>query len=62
MQEYGVDATRLALADAGDSLLDANFEATTANACILKLTKEEVSELHSTCEVKQKCGMKMTFV
>lgn len=41
-QEYGADATRLALADAGDTLLDANFAADTANACILRLTKEQV--------------------
>mmetsp|Transcript_46688 Transcript_46688/g.91875 ORF Transcript_46688/g.91875 Transcript_46688/m.91875 type:complete len:1069 (-) Transcript_46688:57-3263(-) len=41
-EEYGADATRLALADAGDGLLDANFEGSTANSCILRLTKEEV--------------------
>jgi leucyl-tRNA synthetase len=34
---YGVDATRFALADAGDSLDDANFDETVANAAILKL-------------------------
>lgn len=39
---YGADATRLALADSGDTLLDANFAGDTANACILRLTKEEV--------------------
>ncbi|KAF9585390.1 cytosolic leucyl tRNA synthetase [Lunasporangiospora selenospora] len=37
VEKYGADATRLALADAGDSGEDANFEDTTANACILKL-------------------------
>jgi leucyl-tRNA synthetase len=37
IQEYGSDATRVALADAGDSLDDANFERTVANAAILKL-------------------------
>ncbi|KAG0231025.1 cytosolic leucyl tRNA synthetase [Actinomortierella wolfii] len=37
VDKYGADATRLALADAGDSGEDANFEDTTANACILKL-------------------------
>lgn len=31
---------RWALADAGDALDDANFETTTANAAILRLTKE----------------------
>lgn len=40
--EYSADATRFALADAGDGLEDANFERKSANAAILKLTKEEV--------------------
>lgn len=31
---------RWALADAGDGMDDANFETTTANAAILRLTKE----------------------
>jgi len=39
--EYSADATRFALADAGDGLEDANFERKSANAAILKLTKEE---------------------
>ncbi|KAJ1741632.1 cytosolic leucyl tRNA synthetase [Coemansia sp. RSA 989] len=34
---YGADATRLSLADAGDSVEDANFEESTANAAILHL-------------------------
>ncbi|KAJ2475130.1 cytosolic leucyl tRNA synthetase, partial [Coemansia sp. RSA 2131] len=34
---YGADATRLTLADSGDSIEDANFEETTANAAILHL-------------------------
>ncbi|KAJ2686148.1 cytosolic leucyl tRNA synthetase, partial [Coemansia spiralis] len=34
---YGADATRLTLADAGDSIEDANFEESTANAAILHL-------------------------
>lgn len=34
---YGVDTTRFAIADAGDSLDDANFDETVANAAILKL-------------------------
>jgi leucyl-tRNA synthetase len=40
-KEYSADATRFALADAGDGLEDANFERKSANAAILKLTKEE---------------------
>lgn len=34
---HGVDATRFALADAGDSLDDANYDEQVANAAILKL-------------------------
>ncbi|GAA5885136.1 hypothetical protein JCM16303_005871 [Sporobolomyces ruberrimus] len=35
--KFGADATRVTLADAGDSIEDANFEETTANAAILRL-------------------------
>ncbi|ETO23305.1 Leucyl-tRNA synthetase, partial [Reticulomyxa filosa] len=41
IQLYGADATRLALADAGDGLEDANFSKDVANAAVLKLTKLE---------------------
>ncbi|KAF9947274.1 cytosolic leucyl tRNA synthetase [Modicella reniformis] len=37
VEKYGADATRLAMADAGDSGEDANFEDGTANAAILRL-------------------------
>ncbi|OMH85857.1 putative leucine-tRNA ligase, cytoplasmic [Zancudomyces culisetae] len=37
VEKYGADATRVALADAGDGLEDANFEESTANAAILRL-------------------------
>lgn len=37
MEKYGVDASRMTLADAGDGLDDANFADDTANAAILKL-------------------------
>ena len=40
INEYSADATRFALADAGDGLEDANFEKKSVNAAILKLTKE----------------------
>jgi leucyl-tRNA synthetase len=36
-EKFGADATRLALADAGDAIEDANFEEKTANAAILRL-------------------------
>ena len=38
--EYGADAVRMALADAGDLMDDANFEYSVANSAILRLTKE----------------------
>ena len=38
--EYSADAMRVALADAGDAMDDANFERSTANGAILRLTKE----------------------
>ena len=37
LQKYGADASRIALADAGDSIDDANFTDTVANSAILKL-------------------------
>ncbi|KAK4952227.1 cytosolic leucyl tRNA synthetase [Elasticomyces elasticus] len=43
--KFGADATRIALADAGDGIEDANFEESVANATILKLY-----ELKKWCE------------
>ncbi|KAF4552748.1 Leucine--tRNA ligase [Elsinoe fawcettii] len=43
--KFGADATRIALADAGDGIEDANFEESVANASILKLF-----ELRKWCE------------
>jgi isoleucyl-tRNA synthetase len=37
VKKYGADATRIALADAGDAIEDANFEETVANSSILRL-------------------------
>lgn len=37
IEKFGVDATRITLADAGDGLDDVNFETDIANATILKL-------------------------
>ncbi len=39
VQEYTADAMRLALADAGDGMEDANFVHDTADKDILRLTK-----------------------
>ncbi|KAG5179721.1 leucyl-tRNA synthetase [Tribonema minus] len=41
IERFSADATRFACANAGDSLLDANFEVATANNAIITLTKEE---------------------
>ncbi|XP_020245845.1 leucine--tRNA ligase, cytoplasmic [Asparagus officinalis] len=40
IEEFSSDATRFSLADAGDGMDDANFVFDTANAAILRLTKE----------------------
>ncbi|CAH9084270.1 unnamed protein product [Cuscuta epithymum] len=40
IKEFSADATRFSLADAGDGMDDANFVFETANAAILRLTKE----------------------
>nr|CAD1818243.1 unnamed protein product [Ananas comosus var. bracteatus] len=40
IEEFSSDATRFSLADAGDGMDDANFVFETANAAILRLTKE----------------------
>jgi leucyl-tRNA synthetase len=45
VKKFGADATRLALADAGDGIEDANFEESVANSNILKLF-----ELRKWCE------------
>ena len=37
MNKYGTDASRIALADAGDTLDDSNFEEEVANKAVLKL-------------------------
>lgn len=41
VEEFSADATRFALADAGDSMEDANFDRSTANQAILFLFNEE---------------------
>lgn len=38
VEKFGADASRIALADAGDSVEDANFDESNANAAILRLT------------------------
>lgn len=41
IEKFGVDATRITLADAGDGLDDANFDQKNADTAILKLTTFE---------------------
>ena len=45
IRKFGADATRIALADAGDGIEDANFEETVANSNILRMY-----ELRTWCE------------
>ena len=53
INEYSADATRFALADAGDGLEDANFEKKSVNAAILKLTKEMEWVEEVVADIKQ---------
>jgi len=57
MNKYGVEATRITIADAGDSLDDANFDGQVANAAIMKLFNlEEWIKKHAVsgaCEEKE---------
>lgn len=50
VNKFGADASRIALADAGDSVEDANFDEANANAAILRLTtlKEWCDEMVAT--------------
>lgn len=64
VQKFGADATRLSLADAGDSIEDANFEEKTANANILRLHTLLLwcEEVLSEAEVgKLRTGSERTF-
>jgi isoleucyl-tRNA synthetase len=50
VEKYGADATRVALADAGDAVEDTNLEETVANSTILRLynLKQWCEEMMST--------------
>lgn len=52
VQKFGADASRIALADAGDSFEDANFDESNANAAILRLyvLKEWAEEVTSNID------------
>ena len=47
IKKFGADASRIAIADAGDGIEDANFEEYAANATILRL-----KTLIDWCEVR----------
>ena len=52
VEKFGADATRIALADAGDGMDDANFEENNADSAVLRLfTEREWCEVVSTLEV-----------
>jgi hypothetical protein len=40
LKRFGADAVRMAMADAGDAIDDANFQSPVANSAILRITKE----------------------
>ncbi|KAK6458884.1 cytosolic leucyl tRNA synthetase [Scheffersomyces xylosifermentans] len=50
VEKFGADASRIALADAGDTVEDANFDESNANAAILRMTtlKEWCEEIIKT--------------
>lgn len=54
VDKYGADATRIAFADAGDGIEDANFEETVANSNILRMftLKEWVEEVAKDTELR----------
>ena len=55
VEKFGADATRIALADAGDGMDDANFEENSADAAVLRLFTER-----EWCEVPinlSSCGI-----
>lgn len=59
--KFGADATRVTLADAGDSIEDANFEESTANAAILRLrTLIEWCEVSQTFSLSSSLSIKLT--
>ena len=64
IEEYSSDAMRFALADAGDGIEDANFVDETANAAILRVTKELVwieEQLAAVKEGKLRTGAADSF-
>ncbi|GLT47250.1 hypothetical protein SLA2020_209580 [Shorea laevis] len=63
IEEFSADATRFSLADAGDGVDDANFVFETANAAILRLTKEIawMEEVLAAAESSLRTGPPSTY-
>lgn len=63
VEKFGADASRIALADAGDSFEDANFDESNANAAILRLyvLKEWAEEITSNID-SLRSGPKDSFL
>ncbi|KAI9832445.1 MAG: cytosolic leucyl tRNA synthetase [Phylliscum demangeonii] len=62
VRKYGADATRIALADAGDGVEDANFEESVANSTILRLyTLKEWCETTVKEQKDLRTGLKATI-
>ncbi|CAD6242919.1 unnamed protein product [Miscanthus lutarioriparius] len=62
IKKYSSDATRFALADAGDGMDDANFVTEIANSAVMKLTKEiSWMEEVTAAESKLRAGPPTTF-
>lgn len=62
VEKYGADASRIALADAGDASVDANFEEDTADAAILRLyTLREWCQQQVDEQDKHRTGEKNDF-
>lgn len=62
VEKFGADASRIALADAGDTVEDANFDEANANAAILRLTtlKEWCEEIKANQD-SLRTGQKDSF-
>lgn len=58
VKKFGADATRIALADAGDGMEDANFEEKGANAAIMRMytLKEWIEEAVKSSELRETQG------
>ena len=62
VNEFSVDATRFACADAGDSIEDANFSRTTANSTIVSLVNEDEWITEALSEQGMRSGDDLNFM